>query len=150
MEKDVGVLVDNRIAMRHACVARKAHGILGCIKKRVTIRLREVILPIYSALMGPHLNYYVQFWVTQFRKDGELLERIRGLIFGLEHLPYEERLTVLGLFSLGKRRLRGILSSMPTNTYRAGAMKMASDSFQQWPAREQEAMGTNWNTKNKP
>lgn len=62
-------------------MAKKAHGILGCIKKRVAIRSREVILPICSALMRPHLNYYVQFWVTQFNKDGdgELLES-RGLI----------------------------------------------------------------------
>lgn len=89
--------------------AQKADCILGCIKRSVASRSKEVILTLYSALVRPHLEYCVQMWTPQYRKDIGLLKHIQRrateMSQGMEHLSYENRLRKLEPFSQEKRRV---------------------------------------------
>ena len=69
--KDLGVLVDGKLNTSQQCAltAQKTKCILGCIRGSVASRSRELILPFYSALVKPHLEYCIQIWSPQYRRD---------------------------------------------------------------------------------
>ncbi|GAB0193293.1 mitochondrial enolase superfamily member 1 [Grus japonensis] len=111
-EKDLGVLIDEKLNMSWQCVlaAQKANHVLGCIKRGVTSRSREGILPLYSSLVRPPCSAASSSGVPRTRRTWSCWSKSRGGHGGLEHLCYGDlRLRELGLFSLEKRRLRGDL-----------------------------------------
>ena len=59
---------------------------------------------------GPHLEYCIQVWSPQYRRDVDLLAPVQGRGHkndpGMGYLPYKNRLRELGLLNLEKRGIQ--------------------------------------------
>ena len=120
-ERDLDVLIDSKLNMSQQCAqaARKTNCILGCIRNGIASQLRLVIVPLCTALVCPHLEYCVQFWAPQYKKDIKLLENVQRRSWKI--------VRALGFFSPEKRKLRGDLMAAYSSSHgRGGAILICS------------------------
>ncbi|KAJ7407118.1 hypothetical protein WISP_128341 [Willisornis vidua] len=135
MEKDLGVLVNRWLNMRQ-CVPRwpRRPKASWLVSASVASRTRAVIVPLYSALVRPHLESCTQFRASHYRKDIEVLEcvqrRATKLVMGLENKSCEKQQREQGLFSLEKRMLREDLIAL-YNYLRGGCSQVEAGLFSQ-------------------
>ena len=112
-EKDLGVTIsaDMKVSEQCGIAASKGNQILGLIRRNITYKGKKLIIPLYKAIVRPHLEYCIQAWRPYRKKDIDTLERIQRratkMIPELRDLNYEERLKECGLTTLETRRLRG-------------------------------------------
>ncbi|KAG9469779.1 hypothetical protein GDO78_019678 [Eleutherodactylus coqui] len=112
MEDDLGVLVDCRFNWSNQCqsAAAKANKVLWCIKRGIGARDENIILPLYKALVRPHMEYCVQFWSPVLRKDVIVLEgfqrRATKLIYGMRERNIQRGIKT-GIIYPGKKTAKG-------------------------------------------
>ena len=109
----LGVTMNANMKVSEQCriAAFKGNQVLGMIPRNITYKEKSLIIPLYKAIVRPHLEYCIQAWNPYLRKDVDMLEKIQRratkLIPGLNDLTYEERLKECGLTTLETRRLGG-------------------------------------------
>ena len=97
-EKDLGVTMNAnmKVSEQYRIAASKGNQILGMIRRNITYKEKGLIVPLYKAIVRPHLEYCIQAWRPYLRKDIDMLEKVQRrttkLITGLRDLSYDDRL----------------------------------------------------------
>jgi len=87
--------------------------VLGMIKRTFNTVNKEMFLTLYSIYIRPHLEYCIQAWAPYFKKDIDVLEKVKDVLCATKlvrctkNLNYEQRLEYLG-FTIDKTTNRGI------------------------------------------
>ena len=78
-EKDLGVTMNANMKVSEQCriVASKGNQVLGMIRRNITYNEKSLIIPLYKAIVRPHLEYCIQAWNPHLRKDVDMLEKIQ-------------------------------------------------------------------------
>jgi len=117
-ERDLGVVISDTLTAHQnvlACV-KKANQTLGMIRRTFSYLDEEMLSHLIKVFIRPHLEYCQQAMSPIMVKDINLIEKVHRratrLLPHLEVLEYEERLSVLNLYSMEQRRQRGDLILM--------------------------------------
>ena len=110
-EKDLGVTISAYMTVLELCgiAASKCNQILGLITRNIAHKEKKLIIPLYKAIVRPHLEYCIHSWRPYRKKAVDTLKRIQrratNMIPELRDLSYEERLKECGLTTLETRQL---------------------------------------------
>ena len=113
VERDLGVLISNDLKSfaQSKKAAAKANSVLGQLKRSIIKFDKFTLKTLYTSIVRPHLEYASSAWSPYRSKDIKILETVQRratkLVPELRNLPYEKRLTELGLTTLKERRERG-------------------------------------------
>ena len=92
---------------------KKANRALAQLRRTISNKEIDTVIPIYKATVRPHLEYCIQAWAPYLKKDINALEQVQHratkMITSLRKLPYEQRLKECNLTTLEERRKRGDL-----------------------------------------
>jgi ribonucleases P/MRP protein subunit RPP40 len=105
-EKDLGVMVTNTLSPQKQCVTavNQVNIILGMIRRQFPTNDQTSFLIPCKSFIRPHLEYAVQAWSPQLKKDIALLKavqrRVTHLVAGTQKLSYPVHQTALGLTTL--------------------------------------------------
>ncbi|CAL4256109.1 unnamed protein product, partial [Meganyctiphanes norvegica] len=114
-EKDLGIYVtpDWKSSAHVAKVAAKANSMVGRIRHTFSFINKDIFKAVYPSLVRSHMEFAIQAWSPQLKKDIIKLENVQRratrLVFELRGLSYEQRLEQLELTTLEERRIRGDL-----------------------------------------
>ena len=115
IETDLGVILNKKGTGSDQCrvAAAKANKMLGMIKRTITNKTPATIIPLYKALVRPHLDYCSSVWRPYLKKDIVTVERVQRrmskMLPGLRNLSYEDRIKNLNLMKMEKRHERADL-----------------------------------------
>ena len=103
------VSADITVSEQCGLAAAKGNQILGLIRRNITYMDKTLIIPLYKAIVRPHLEYCIQAWRPYQKKDIDKFERVQRratkLIPELKHVCYERCLLECRLTTLETRRL---------------------------------------------
>ncbi|BHF59701.1 hypothetical protein SprV_0100266200 [Sparganum proliferum] len=114
-QKDLGVWVTASLKPSLHCskVAKSAMSVLYLVKRSFSTFDEDCFVKVFRTFVRPQLEFAIQAWKPWTSKDLSILEKVQRratkLVSGQGSLPYETRLSNLGLFPLSYRQLRGDL-----------------------------------------